>query len=91
MNNNKDPKEFIPPKTHLVPCRSLKTGAAFEWLRAGWTDLRKAKGISLAYGFFVFIVSVFVAFLAWKLGGYVLLFSALSGFVFVAPMLAFGL
>jgi len=91
MNNNKDPQEFIPPKTHLVPCRSLKTGAAFEWLEAGWEDFRKAKVISLAYGFFVFLVSVFVAFLAWKLGGYVLLLSALSGFVFVAPMLAFGL
>jgi uncharacterized membrane protein len=91
MNNNKDPQDFIPPKTHLVPCRSLKTGAAFEWLEAGWKDFRKAKGISLAYGFFVFLVSVFVAFLAWKLGGYVLLLSALSGFVFVAPMLAFGL
>ena len=51
----------------------------------------RAPGISLAYGLFVFLVSVCVAFLAWKLGGYVLLFSALSGFVFVAPLLAFGL
>ena len=91
MNNNKDPQDFVPPQTHLVPCRSLETGAAFEWLRAGWADFRKAKGISLAYGFFVFLVSILVASLAWKLGGYVLLFSALSGFVFVAPMLAFGL
>jgi len=32
-----------------------------------------------------------VAWLAWKLGGFILLLSALSGFVFVAPMLAFGL
>ena len=91
MNNNKDPQDFVPPQTHLVPCRPLETGAAFEWLRAGWADFRKAKGISLAYGFFVFLVSILVASLAWKLGGYVLLFSALSGFVFVAPMLAFGL
>jgi len=45
----------------------------------------------LVYGLFVFWVSVIVAFLAWKLGGYVLLITALSGFVFVAPMLAFGL
>ena len=91
MNNKKDPQDFIPPKTHLVPCRSLETGAAFEWLRAGWADFRKAKGISLAYGFFVFLVSILVAFLSLELGGYILLFSTLSGFVFVAPMLAFGL
>ncbi len=75
----------------LVPCRSLETGAAFGWLRAGWNDFKNAKGVSLAYGFFVFLVSVLVAFLSWKLGGFVLLLSALSGFVFVAPMLAFGL
>lgn len=87
---NKQPKT-IPAKTHIVPCRSLDTGAAFGWLRAGWIDFANAKGISLAYGLFVFLVSIFVAFLAWKLGGFVLLLSALSGFVFVAPMLAFGL
>jgi len=81
----------VPPKTQVVPCRQLAPGAAFGWLRAGWGDLWKAPGISLAYGLFVFLVSVCVAFLAWKLGGYVLLFSALSGFVFVAPLLAFGL
>ena len=75
----------------IVPCRSLKTGVAFDWLRAGWKDFGNARRISLIYGFFVFLVSVLIAWLAWKLGGFVLLFSALSGFVFVAPMLAFGL
>ena len=81
----------IPPKTHLVPSRELATTAAFGWLRAGWSDFRNAPVISLVYGLFVFVVSALVAFLAWKLGGYILLLTALSGFVFVAPMLAFGL
>jgi len=75
----------------IVPCRSLATGVAFSWLRAGWNDFTNAIKISLIYGLFVFMVSIFVAWLAWKLGGFVLLLSALSGFVFVAPMLAFGL
>ena len=39
----------------------------------------------------MFLVSILVAFLSLELGGYILLFSTLSGFVFVAPMLAFGL
>ena len=91
MNEENNNLKTIPAKTHIVPCRSLDTGAAFGWLRAGLTDFNNAKGISLVYGLFVFLVSIFVAFLAWKLGGFVLLFSALSGFVFVAPMLAFGL
>ena len=83
--------DYSPPKTLIVPNRTLKAGAAFEWLRAGWTDFGNARKVSLIYGFFVFLVSVFVAWLSWRLGGYVLLFSALSGFVFVAPLLAFGL
>ena len=91
MTEQKSPRTPIQPKAMLVPCRSLATGAAFGWLKAGWSDFRNALGISLVYGLFVFLVSILVAFLAWKLGGFVLLLTALSGFVFVAPMLAFGL
>jgi uncharacterized membrane protein len=91
MTEKKDPKDFIPPKSLIVPSRRLAAGAAFGWLSAGWNDFKNAKKVSLAYGVFVFLISVSVAWLAWKLGGFVLLLSALSGFVFVAPMLAFGL
>lgn len=91
MSENQPQRDYIPPKTLLVPCRVLSAGVGFGWLRAGWHDFRNALGLSLAYGLFVFWVSVTVAFLAWKLGGYILLLTALSGFVFVAPMLAFGL
>lgn len=75
----------------IVPCRELRAGVSISWLRAGWSDFRSAKKISLIYGSVVFLISVFLAWLAWELGGYILLFSALSGFIFVAPMLAFGL
>jgi len=91
MNNKQGQHEYIPPKAIFVPNRLLRTGAAYGWLRAGWKDFRSAMAVSLAYGFFVFLVSVLVAWLAWRLGGFILLLSALSGFVFVAPMLAFGL
>jgi len=91
MNENRPQREYVPPKSILIPSRELRIGAGFGWLRAGLNDFRNAPGLSLVYGLFVFWVSVTVAFLAWKLGGYVLLITALSGFVFVAPMLAFGL
>ncbi len=78
-------------KQMMVPCWRLDTGAAFTWLAAGWQDLRSALSVSLIYGFFVFLISAFVAWLAWNLGGFVLLLSALMGFVFIAPLLAFGL
>ena len=88
---NRPQYTYTPPKTMLVPSRVLSTGAGFQWLRAGWIDFRQAPGLSLVYGVFVFLLSVLVAFFAWWIGGYVLLLSALSGFVFIAPMLAFGL
>jgi uncharacterized membrane protein len=91
MNNKQYQRKSIPNKTLIVPSRELKTGAAFGWLWAGWNDFKNAKGISLIYGLFVFLVSACVAWLSWKLGGFILLISMLSGFVFVAPMLAFGL
>lgn len=91
MSNKPGQHGYIPPKTLIVPSRDLPAGAAFGWLRAGWADFMKAPAVSLIYGFFVFLVSIMVAWLAWKLGGFILLLSALSGFVFVAPMLAFGL
>lgn len=92
QNNQQQPSSpHIPAKTLIVPCNELGMGAAFGWLADGWRDFRKAPGVSLAYGFFVFLVSLAVATLAWKLGGFVLLVSALSGFIFVAPLLAFAL
>lgn len=89
--SNEPNQAYIPPKTLIVPSRNLKVTAAFGWLRSGWADFMNARSVSLIYGLFVFLVSISVAWLAWKLGGFVLLISALSGFVFVAPMLAFGL
>ncbi|MDX1460149.1 MAG: DUF2189 domain-containing protein [Xanthomonadales bacterium] len=78
-------------RSYVVPCADVVPTAPFTWLRLGWQDLKAAPRVSLAYGFFVFALSAFVAWLAWRLGGYVLLISALSGFVFIAPLLAFGL
>ena len=74
----------IPPKTLIVPCRDLTTFAALGWLKSGWSDFKQAAGVSLIYGVAVFLVSILMAWLSWLLGGYVLLISTLSGFVFVA-------
>ena len=92
MTTNKpDQRAQIPPKTMIVPSRDLAFDASFGWLRSGWVDFWNAPRVSLTYGLFVFLVSIAVAWLAWMLGGFVLLITALSGFVFVAPLLAFGL
>lgn len=79
------------PKPFVAPCRDLPAGAPLSWLREGWADYRKAPGLSLAWGAFCWLLSSAVTWVAWKLGGWVLLISLLSGFVFVAPLLAFGM
>src|SRR5210317_434013 len=79
------------PKPFVAPCRDLAPGAPFGWLKAGWKDFRDAPGLSLAWGLFCWLLSVAIAWLAWKTGGWVLLISLPSGFVFVGPLLAFGM
>ena len=74
-----------------APCRRLAAGSPLRWLAAGWRDYRASPRVSLAYGLIVFAVSLGVSLLAWKLGSYVLVISMLSGFIFVAPLLATGL
>src|SRR6056297_4056989 len=74
-----------------APCRQLAAGAPLRWMAAGWRDYKASPGVSLGYGVIVFAVSLGVSLLAWKLGSYVLVISMLSGFIFVAPLLATGL
>lgn len=75
----------------VAPCNTLESGAPLRWLSAGWKDFRAAPGISLAWGGFCWLLSMAITLAAWKMGGWVLLLSALSGFIFVAPLLAFGM
>jgi uncharacterized membrane protein len=81
----------VQPKPFVAPCRELPPGAPFEWLKNGWRDLRAVLGLSLAWGGFCWFLSTVITWLAWKTGGWVLLISLLSGFIFVGPLLAFGM
>ena len=75
----------------VAPCRRLALTDPIKWLRLGWQDFKRAPGSSLWYGGFLVLLSYAVAFVTWKLGGYILLLSLMSGFVFIAPALAIGL
>lgn len=81
----------VTEKAFIAPCRTLSTSAPMSWLKLGWADYVAVPGISWAYGLFVFVVSALMALLAWSVGGWVLLFAMLSGFVFIAPLLGFAL
>ena len=72
-------------------CHALPWNAAFAWLAAGWRDFQRVPRIALSYGLIIFAVSWGVSLFAWWLGKFALLASLLSGFIFIAPLLAIGL
>jgi uncharacterized membrane protein len=75
----------------VAPCRSLHLSAPLKWLREGFVDLRRALPQSLAYGALVAFGSVAIVAIALRYGTYWSVLILLSGFVFVAPLLAIGL
>lgn len=75
----------------VVPCATLNLDAPWRWLRLGWQDLKRAPGLTLIFGGVIMLVSIGISLLAWSLGRFALLAMLLSGFVFVAPLIAVGL
>ncbi|HEX5757117.1 MAG TPA: DUF2189 domain-containing protein [Arenimonas sp.] len=88
MKSTVEPEDTRP---FVVPCATLGLDAPWRWLRLGWNDLRRAPRLSLGFGLVVFAVSLGVSLLAWQLGRFALLAALLSGFVYIAPLLAVGL
>jgi len=77
-------------KPFVAPARDLHPRAPLTWLRLGWSDFRRAPALSLTLGFACVLIFAAVAWGAWALGQWVLLISVLSGFVFIAPLMAFA-
>lgn len=75
----------------VAPARDLNPRAPLQWLRLGWKDVCLAPALSLAWGLACTLLLAAVSWGAWSLGRWVLLVSVLSGFVFIAPLLAFTL
>lgn len=71
--------------------RQLPARAAFRWLAAGIADFRAAPGASLAYGFFLFAISLAVLAILHAAGLLYLALPAIAGFLIVGPFLALGL
>lgn len=87
-----DPARPAPSEqAFTVPCIRLGAGAPWRWLQLGWRDFRRAPRLSLLFGAVILVVSVAVSALAWSLGRFALLAALLSGFVFIAPLIAVGL
>lgn len=79
------------PLPFAAPYNTLPVWSALDWMALAWQDFKHAPGISLLYGSILVVISYALAIASWYLGGVVLLFSLLSGLVFIAPVLALGL
>ena len=85
---NQNPGVTITP-TEPPPIRKAPPAAVLRWIRLGWKDLRRAGWPSLLHGLILTIASlvvVEVAVLFWPL-----LPGAVSGFLFIGPILSTGL
>jgi uncharacterized membrane protein len=74
----------------VAPCRTLGAWEPLDWLRKGWADLKAAPRQSLTYGAVVVLLSWTLAWIALAFGSYGELLALVTGFIFVAPLLAVG-
>ncbi|MEZ5514726.1 MAG: DUF2189 domain-containing protein [Steroidobacteraceae bacterium] len=75
----------------VVPCAKLRLDAPRRWLRLGWQDFKRAPALSLLFGIVIMLLSIAISVFAYSLGRFALLAMLLSGFVFIAPLIAVGL
>lgn len=79
------------PLPFVAPCRDLPVAAPFGWLCRGWADFRRAPQQSFGIGVAIVVLSWGVTGIGLAAGSYWAALVLLSGFVFVAPLLAIGL
>ena len=87
---------MIPKVTPPLPvasphARHLPSGAAFTWLRQGWSDFVTRPLLSLLYGLVVCAVSALIVWGLFQFRYEYALFPALAGFVLLGPLIAVGL
>ncbi len=75
----------------VAPCRPLRATAPLGWIAKGWADFRRTPVQSLTYGTIIVLLSWLVTGIGLIFGSYWVVLVLLSGFVFIAPVLAVGL
>lgn len=85
------PKVVPPLPRENARARELPWRTAFDWLRAGWSDMWTNPIPSLLYGLGVSLVSATIVGALFRFGYEYALFPALAGFMVVGPLIANGL
>jgi uncharacterized membrane protein len=90
MDENTQDAGDVTALPFVAPCRMLAPLSPLRWVRLGWRDMWAAPRQSLTYGAIVVALSLTLATIAVRFGGYFELLALVSGFVLVAPVLAVG-
>ena len=69
------------------PVRAIDVEAPWRWLRLGWQDLVRARGVSLSFGVLIALASVLLINLLWHVDLLPYALPLAAGFMFVAPAL----
>ncbi|MBU3030597.1 DUF2189 domain-containing protein [Paracoccus marinaquae] len=85
------PAVLRPDRPESPYARHLPARTAFDWLSAGWRDLRADPWPSLAYGLCLTALSYLVLWALYASGLLYLALPAISGFLIIGPFLAVGL
>ena len=75
----------------MVTLETVRRDAPWKWLKRGFEDLKRAPGISLAYGLIFVGLGLFIISGLWLIDQSSLIPIAMSGFALVAPALAIGI
>jgi len=83
--------DSMPSRAAPIALRRVPSEAPWTWLAAGWRDLKRARGVSLAYGCFFALVSAAITVGLWVTDSIQVLPPLAAGFMLVGPLLAVGL
>jgi uncharacterized membrane protein len=78
----------VPSHSLAHPVRIVDVEAPWRWLRMGWQDFVRARGVSLPFGFLIALVSLLLINLLWRIDFLPYALPLAAGFMFVAPALA---
>lgn len=70
------------------PVQAVDVEAPWRWLRLGWQDLMRARGVSFTFGLAIAIASLILINLLWRIDLLPYALPLAAGFMFVAPALA---
>lgn len=84
--------ETVPITTIALPkIRKIDADHPWQWLSAGWADMRRVPSVSLIYGLVFAIAGYAVTATIWVFGQFYLVLPLVAGFMLLGPILGVGL